>query len=659
MFPISSTAGLHYWAIALLAIAVLSMKTSAEVPERWRPVLDSASAYTDVVPLNGGFEAAKGDAPRGWNAPYKARAAWTPRAAAARNGARGMRYDRNGDARSVLVSAPFPVQEGDSVAFYLWGRSENAAASFLSVRVQAQIGGKWTDLGPAVHTIPSSTWREFGGVPAFIPHGATQGRLAISGDPKGGTGAWEIDDLSAWVTSFAKYKASRANTDALENFLILGIDTLRQSRLGCYGAAENHTPNFDAIAAEGRIYDQVTSTCPWTPPSWASILTSLYPTQHKAEFRVAPIAKEARTLPEILHDAGYFTVGIVTSGNLDGLLGEHKDFQRGFDVFMQHGNGPAVGEALSRFLDANSNHLRNYEKGGIFVFWHCYDTHLTYENRYPDLIRNEGGELGTVDIPDPIVVAYAQGKPILPADLEYIKDVYDSEIIYVDNWVRDFRLRYQRLGLWDDLNVVVCSDHGEAFAENGKWKHSLTYETMVRTPLMFRLPGEMDPGEHDHDTMVSNLDVLPTLLEVAKLETPAHAEGRSLLRPQPDAHTAKVGISESKLEGWLSIRDAQHKLVVYQATNRKHVPREDLQNPDKIEWTVFTPESDARFELYDLKADPGETKELSAELPEVFARMKTMLQAHLKRSQESAFEARPQVEESKETEEALQALGYL
>ncbi len=182
---------------------------------------------------------------------------------------------------------------------------------------------------------------------------------------------------------------------------------------------------------------------------------------------------------------------------------------------------------------------------------------------------------------------------------------------------------------------------------------------MVRTPLVFRLPGHFSPGERVEEVLVSNLDIMPTLLEVAGIASPEHSEGRSLLQQQPDAHTAKVGISESKLEGWLSIRDARHKLVVSHATNKKHLPVGDWQDPAKVKWTIFTPESDAIFRLYDLEEDPGELRDLSEEAPELLNRLKSMLKAHLDRTMASAFESTPTVEESPETTEALRALGYL
>ena len=89
--------------------------------------------------------------------------------------------------------------------------------------------------------------------------------------------------------------------------------------------------------------------------------------------------------------------------------------------------------------------------------------------------------------------------------------------------------RFKRLDLYDDMMILVVSDHGEEFFEHGDWEHGETlYEEQLQVPLILKLPGNRGAGQV-LDVRAGHVDVMPTLLEVIGAEVPQDVDGKSLL----------------------------------------------------------------------------------------------------------------------------------
>ena len=87
------------------------------------------------------------------------------------------------------------------------------------------------------------------------------------------------------------------------NVLLIGVDTLRPDHLGCYGYERRTSPNIDRLAAEGAVFENTVSQCPWTLPSFSTVFTSLYPTQHGAGTLRNKMRTTFPTLASLLSDA--------------------------------------------------------------------------------------------------------------------------------------------------------------------------------------------------------------------------------------------------------------------------------------------------------------------------------------------------------------------
>jgi len=186
--------------------------------------------------------------------------------------------------------------------------------------------------------------------------------------------------------------------------------------------------------------------------------------------------------------------------------------------------------------------------------------------------------------------------------------------------------------------VVVTSDHGEAFYEHGFWDHGHSvHEVELRVPLILRWPGKLSAGRRV-SRQVSLVDLLPTLLEQLRLESPQGLQGRSLVPLLEGAQGRERPIfAERVLERveQKAVTDGGWKLI-------EQLP------------------IGAQAELYDLGRDPGESDNLAEKQPNRAGELRRLLEAHLEQSEKLRPGGESQVVPLTDADvERLKALGYL
>ncbi len=296
------------------------------------------------------------------------------------------------------------------------------------------------------------------------------------------------------------------------NLLLVTMDTTRADHLGCYGHGRAATPNLDDLAAAGVRFARAYSPVPMTLPAHATIFTGLDPPGHgvraNGEFR---LAETSTTLAEILAGQGWETAAFVSSFVVDARFG----LDQGFGVFdftaepgaASHAGGHpersarAVTEAALAWLDRRS------PDRPFFLWVHFFDPHIPYAppaafaRRFPD-------------------------------------DPYLAEVAAMDGEIGRLLSGLGRGGAASRTLVVAVGDHGESRGEHDELHHSRTlYEGAVRVPFLVASPGVVAPGRVVDGTVVSLVDVLPTVLDLLGLAAlPAGtADGRSLCGTLPDA----------------------------------------------------------------------------------------------------------------------------
>jgi arylsulfatase A-like enzyme len=297
------------------------------------------------------------------------------------------------------------------------------------------------------------------------------------------------------------------------------IDTLRPDHLGCYGYARNTSPNIDRIAEQGVVFENVFSVAPWTNPTIASLFTGLYPqaifppAEHRDAIRQA-LPGQLETLAERLKRKGYRTAALVDHPGIS----RRWNYDQGFDTWVSlfHEGGFKVwGVTDAEFVNQEFDAI--LEGGGkvpVFIYLHVVYPHRPY---IP---------------PPPHDSLFGPGfKRVEEREKQGVINRYDGEIRYTDDLVGMILGSLKKRGILERTIIVVTSDHGEGFWEHGLSEHGNSlFNELLRVPLIIFLPGGRGRAPKRVEEPASNIDLYPTILEMAGVTPPAGTDGKSLMR---------------------------------------------------------------------------------------------------------------------------------
>ncbi|HEV7499129.1 MAG TPA: sulfatase-like hydrolase/transferase, partial [Vicinamibacteria bacterium] len=392
--------------------------------------------------------------------------------------------------------------------------------------------------------------------------------------------------------------------DADLDVLLITIDTLRADALGCYGNASVETPWIDGLAGAGVRFASAHAQNVVTLPSHANILSGRYPLDHgvrdNAGFR---FPRGTDTLATLLSARGYHTGAFVSAFPLDSRFG----LDRGFDVYDDQLGDPDVRTAFlmperpgARTVALARQWREAQGAARTFTWLHLYEPHFPYTP------------------PEPFATRYAQSP-------------YHGEVAYADSLLGPVLEPLLRAGRDGRTLVILTGDHGEGLGEHGEKTHGIfAYDTTLHVPLVLYAPRLF--GARTVADRVRHIDILPTVLDALGLAMPPGLPGRSLLplavgRREDPAPSYFEALSSSLNRGWAPLTGlAEDRLKFI-----------DLPIP----------------ELYDLDADPHETKNLAAvQTPSLEA-----LRGRLDRLRASD-QGIARAAETAEAREQLRSLGY-
>jgi arylsulfatase A-like enzyme len=394
----------------------------------------------------------------------------------------------------------------------------------------------------------------------------------------------------------------------LPDIVFVSIDSLRFDHLGCYGYARQTSPTIDKMAAEGAKFSNAISTTSWTLPSHAAMFTGLYDSSHGVISTRTHLGENFVTLAESLKDAGYRTAGFYGGPYLHPTFG----LDQGFDTYRScmsrvpktpdtdsrkdisdetnarvksahvDVTGPRTTEEVSRWLEG---------AGGapFFLFLHLWDVHYDYipPDRYikmfdPDYRGTMTGRILDDD---------ATLSPDIPArDLQHLIALYDGEIRFTDDTLRNIFELLDRRGRFAEALIVITADHGEEFFDHGGIGHGKTlFDEMIRVPLIIRWPGQIPAGLEIED-QVRLVDLMPTLLALAGAPKPTESQGRDvspLLRGEempPESALSELLIYDP---GHRALRSNREKLITEKTGDRYYdlVADSHEQNPQTADQT--------------------------------------------------------------------------
>jgi arylsulfatase A-like enzyme/predicted Zn-dependent protease len=392
------------------------------------------------------------------------------------------------------------------------------------------------------------------------------------------------------------------------NVLLVTLDTTRADRLGCYGYLGGKTPNLDALASGGVLFQNVYAQVPLTLPSHCSIMTGTTPLAHGVHNNGGYVlSPERTTLAEMLKARGFHTAAFVASFSVDSRFGLDQGFDLYDDSFeaglpFKSANSERRADTVAALFSA---WLDGRGEEPFFAWVHFFDPHLPY-------------------------------RPPAPYDREFSSNPYDGEIAFMDEAVGAVVGKLREKNLTGRTLVVVAGDHGEAFGEKIETGHGVfLYDGTLKVPLIMSFPGLLSEGRVV-SSRVRLTDIVPTVLDMAGLPVPAGVEGQSLI---PLANGKKGRDRETYIETFYP---------------RENYGWSELVGLVSGDWKYIRA---PKPELYNLRTDPAETRNEAGSAGETGAGLARKLEDLVLKS--AGLPAGTNRTLTAEEQERLRSLGYV
>lgn len=439
---------------------------------------------------------------------------------------------------------------------------------------------------------------------------------------------------------------------AAGNVLFIVIDTLRADHLPLWGYAKGNTPHLDAFAADAVRFDQAFANASWTRPSFASLMTGRYPASHQTTRKSDSLPGEIVTLAEAMQDAGYTTYGLVTNYNVAPFFNFHQGFDeyRYLEPAFVLGAGDTAAkllfvQALRQKYESVRAKLGKVEPGSAYQDAETVNAELL---RFLDAQPTQPfyAFVGYMDPHDPYYphpydgTGYSRAahqKPD-PADADRMRALYDGEITFWDEHFGNLIADLKRRGLYDDLTIVITSDHGEEFMDHGGFWHGTTlYDEQIRVPLVLKLPQNQRGGSVVHH-WVESIDLMPSLLRNNGIAVPKGVQGKSVFEAAGSVYAEED--HEGNVLRALRMKRGHSELKLVEA---------NPGNPRGLE----------PYELFRMDQDPGELVNLARDDADQLGVAVTNLEQRGKQAQVGAA-ARKQLDVAADPAamQKLRALGY-
>lgn len=443
---------------------------------------------------------------------------------------------------------------------------------------------------------------------------------------------------AVWLAGCSDVPAPQAG-EPPKNVILISLDTVRRDRLSAYGYAKPTSPALRRVAEQGVRYERAVTVSPWTIPSHYTLFTGLYPNRHGVWDYNQALDEGIPTLAQLLAAGGMRTFAIVSSKAIKSA----KSFGRGFERFryISEWSTAPNGQRLIRDSGAEVTDLGLFWLDEIgdapfFLFLHYYDAHSDYspQPRFrEEFVEPYAGELEghTAEL-----LRVRKGTLQLDAaDVAFLSQLYDAELRQLDDEIDRVTRYMEEHGLDENTLLVIVSDHGEEFMEHGKILHGTSYyDETIAIPLILRGPGL--PRGLRVEALTSLIDLPPTILSLLGHEVPPSMQGIDL--------SADWAPGRSR---------ARRPFVFAEADWKNEVPALYRMVRDGGYKLIFNTR-DESVELYDMDADPAETRDVSQKLPERTAHMRAAARNYMS----DEYRAEPTEPLSPDTLEQLRALGY-
>lgn len=451
--------------------------------------------------------------------------------------------------------------------------------------------------------------------------------------------------LEEWVD--ASMESATFSNKSNANIVLVVLDTLRADRVGVYHGGDL-TPNIDKLAETSIVYTNAHSTAPWTLPTHASLFTGLYPDKHGVNWGHYRMEPRDETLPQLLKEQGYDTFAI--SNNW--LLSKENGFAQGFDSFIETTYEPllhrwrmamkcgVVKSWAKRFgLSTDVSHdagsswtnwmLRKQftkrcdSQKPFFAFINYFEAHDPYEppSRFLEkyLTEHQRKQYKRMVQSEQKLAAHACGLPGVfnKQQIKLLSALYDAEVAYQDEVIGELVQMLEETGLLDQSWLIITSDHGELFGEQGMVYHTAgSHDKLLHIPLLIRPPGGASGWKCD--APVQPVDLFVTLLQQAGVSLPADVKRAYPVPLSPDDPVyRKISIAQTHGASIAGLSITQRMNLQVDLSKWMTWVTSIYSDPYLLEADSKGPRA-----LFDLKNDPGMSDNLIHSKPDIVKSIK-------------------------------------
>jgi len=375
----------------------------------------------------------------------------------------------------------------------------------------------------------------------------------------------------------------------MRNVILLTVDTLRKDVVGCYGNKSGLTPFIDSLQDNCIRFTRAQSIGPYTQASFPGILTSSYYLEYE---RGKKLSLKRTLISEVLQKAGIVTAGFHSNPYLSDYFG----WNRGWDVFydsmdvdvtpeVPYLKGNEINKKVGEWLVA---HTKRGKYRPFFLWLHYMDVHEPYvpERKYIDMV--DPSISLTQDEMFNLFKNVVLKRDVSNKDtVELLKKLYDAHVREVDGYIKELFDILDKINLLQNSTIIITSDHGDEFGEHGGLSHDgKMYSELIDVPLLIydytRTKAEVC------DTLVSNIDIPPTIVHLFGLEPAKSFKGHSLLPLENYLKKGCFGEAIGKIGH--KEKETDKPVYFYRENNFK----------------IIYQEGNNRWEMYNLKEDPKE-----------------------------------------------------
>jgi arylsulfatase len=370
------------------------------------------------------------------------------------------------------------------------------------------------------------------------------------------------------------------------NILLIHVDQLRFDCLGVTGNKDVKTPNIDAIAHDGIVYQNTFTTYPVSTPSRYSLLSGLYVSEHQGWTNHCTLNPVIETFPGLLRQSGYntkavgkchFTPTYLDIGFNELVLAEqdgpgrldddyHRDLMKnglidrtdledqvssyrknaGKEYYDSFGAIPSelpdTFYSTKWIADRALESIRNWNKSanmlmvGFIKPHHPFDPPASWKDMYDPLkLSLLSGWIANMDSIDlRISKGYFPNENLREIDLRKVMAYYYAAISQIDFEVGEMIKTLKEKGMYENTMIIFTSDHGEHMGYHHQLlKGGEMFESIMKIPLIIKYPGNKRNGEKSGQ-LVSNIDIAPTILIQAGIKPPHRMSGLDLFNTKID-----------------------------------------------------------------------------------------------------------------------------